>query len=325
LHLNVTHTYVYVITDSVYERELDMSAAKIYWRETFRDYNIEKQMALPIDRRLPINDNYSGHGFTVEINFPNHIVKQLTNYASQSNVTLYQVCLTIYYIFLFKLTGGQQDLIVGIVQANRYRPELGCLIGMFVNTLPMRVRIELPDTFEQVLRKVSDMIFETQPYSNLPYQCIIEQLPMKSLHGRGLIQTMFTLDEYRTARSRLEEASIVELCPLYRLEADVRQIGIPTDGAAMFDMTLSMEHMIDKNVLHAKLTASSDLFDSTTVVTMAQRFQTIVQQLFSATSELVTTSMPSVCDLSLILPEEIAENILHSSHNPTAVTNPIGR
>lgn len=302
-----------------------MSAAKIYWRQAFRDYNIEKPLALPIDRRLPTSDTSSGHGFTVEMTFPECMVKQLTDYASQSNVTLYQVCLTIYYIFLFKLTGGQQDLIVGIVQANRYRPELGSLIGMFVNTLPMRVCVELPDTFEQVLRKVSNMIFETQQYSNLPYQYIIEQLPMKSRHGHDLIQTMFTLDEYRTARSGCDEVSIVEPLSLYRLNDNAMQIGVPTSGPAMFDITLSMDHMVDTHLMHAKLTASSDLFDSATVVNMARRFQLLLEQLSSTTSVFETMSMPSVCDLSLILPEEIIENGLHLHLTSTTDTNTIGK
>ena len=113
-----------------------MTTAKIYWRQTLKQYNLEKPMTLPVDRKLSPNGIYTGQGFAIRIDFSSHIVKQLIDYASSCNVTLYQVCLTIYYVFLFKLTGGQQDLIVGIVQANRYRPELRRIIGMFANTLP---------------------------------------------------------------------------------------------------------------------------------------------------------------------------------------------
>ena len=302
-----------------------MSAAEIYWCQAFRDYNIEKLLALPVDRRLPTNDTSSGRGFTVEMTFPDYMVKQLTDYASQSNVTLYQVCLTIYYVFLFKLTGGQQDLIVGIVQANRYRPELGRLIGMFVNTLPMRVLVELPDTFEQVLRKVSNMIFEAQPYSNLPYQHIIEQLPMKSRHGHDLIQTMFTLDEYRATRNQCDEVSIVEPRTLYHLNYNTMEIGAPTSGPAMFDITLSIDHMVDTHLMQAKLTASSDLFDSATVVNMTRRFKLLVEQLSSTASVFETMSVPSICGLSLLLPEDIIENGLHLHLTPTTEANPISK
>src|ERR1700722_16131856 len=120
---------------------MDMTTAKMYWRQALLDYNVEKPMNLPFDRKFSPDTVRTGQGLSIEIHFKSHLIEQLVNYASNLNTTLYQVCLTIYYIFLFKLTGGQRDLIVGTVHANRYRPELQNIIGMFVNSLPMRVRI----------------------------------------------------------------------------------------------------------------------------------------------------------------------------------------
>jgi non-ribosomal peptide synthetase component F len=314
-----------IISDSIHERQINMTAAKMYWRQVFKDYKIEKPMILPVDRKVPPNRIYTGQGFTIGISFNSHIVKQLVDYASRFNVTLYKVCLTIYYIFLFKLTGGQEDLIVGIVQANRYRPELRRIIGMFVNTLPIRVRVDPQETFEQLLGKVSNMLVEAQPYSNLPYQYIIDQLPMKRLRERNLIETMFTLDEYEKTLVRLDNASVMELCSIYCLSDNSMQIGISTNTAAMFDMTLSMEHIIATHSLRAQFTVSSDLFDSATTVNMAKRFQLIVEQLFSPISMTMTTTEQSIYDLSLILPEEMTDDIEDLQSNSTPGTNFIGK
>ena len=302
-----------------------MTMAKTYWNQIFKDYQIEQTLTLPVDRKLPSNDVYTGHGFTVDLHFDSHIVKTLVNYASHFNVTLYQICLTIYYVFLFKLTGGQQDLVVGTLQANRYRPELRRLIGMFVNTIPMRIRVDLQDTFEQLLSKVSNMMFEAQPHVNLPYQCIIEQLSMKRRHERSLIQTMFTLDEYQTVPVSLGDATIIGPCSINDLNDHSMQIGVPRSTAAMFSMTLSMEHVIQTQTLRAELTASSDIFDSDTVMNMAQRFQLIVEQLISPISMATTATEQSICDLSLILPEEIAENTIHSQPDSLTKANVIGK
>jgi non-ribosomal peptide synthetase component F len=296
----------------------------MYWRQTLKQYNIEKPMALPVDRKLPPNGIYTGQGFAIRIDFSNHIVKQLVDYASRCNVTLYQVCLTIYYVFLFKLTGGQQDLIVGIVQANRYRPELRRIIGMFANTLPIGIHVDPQDTFEQVLGKVSNILFEVQPYSNLPYQHIIEQLPIKRLHEHNLIQTMFTLDEYQATLVRLGQASAIELCSIYSLNDNDVQTEVPRSAVAMFDIGLSMEQTVDAHSLRAELTVSSDLFDSATTVKIARRFQLVVEQLFSPISTTIIATEQSIYDLSLILPEELAEDILYLQSNSRTETNTIG-
>lgn len=270
-----------------------MTSAKAYWRQALLDYNLKKPINLPFDRKLSSNSIRTGQGLSIDIQFNKHIAEQLIDFASKSNTTLYQVCLTIYYIFLFKLTGGQRDLIVGIVHANRYRPELQHLIGMFANTLPMRVRVNPQDTFEELLTKVSNLFFEAHEHFHLPYQMIIEQIP----RGQNLIQTMFTLDELSVKSIRLDETCSIDFWPISRLNDRSTSIGTHVHVMSMFDMSLALEYTMETNELRAELMASTDLFDPTTISDLAKRFQLVVEQLFSS-----TTTVPSICDLSLYLP-----------------------
>ena len=286
---------------------MDMTSAKTYWRQVLLDYNIRKQMNLPFDRKLPPESIRTGQGLSIEIRFERHIVEQLVKYASDLNTTLYQVCLTMYYIFLFKLTGGQRDLLVGIVHANRYRPELQHLVGMFANTLPMRIRVNPQETFEQVLGKVSNFLFEARMHFHLPYQFLIEQIPMGQIYGQNLIQTMFTLDELSMKSIQLDKTSLIDPWSISRLNNNTTLIGTPTNVMSMFDMSLALEYTIETSALRAELIASTDLFDSNTIVNMAQRFQLIVEQLFSSITP--NSTKQSICDLSLFLPNEIIEDI----------------
>ncbi|CAF0953041.1 unnamed protein product [Adineta steineri] len=286
-----------------------MTSAKNYWHRALLGYELEKSINLPVDRKLPFNAIRTGQGFSVEINFNSHIGKELIDCASQSNATLYQVCLTIVYIFLFKLTGGQRDLLIGIVQANRYRPELQRIIGMFVNTLPMRILVDSQLTFEQLLCEVSTMMFETQPHSNLPYQTILEQLSIQKQQQQNLIQTMFTLEEQHSQFIRLGHDSIIEPWSTSSLVDNLVSIGIPTNTVAMFDLSLSFEYMANTHSLRGEIIGSCDLFDSPTIVNIARRFQFIVEQLFSPSSITMAKRAHSISDLSLVLPEEIAEDI----------------
>ncbi|CAF4598776.1 unnamed protein product [Rotaria sp. Silwood1] len=207
---------------------------------------------------------------------------------------------------------GSRDLIVGTVEANRYRPELQQIIGMFVNTLPMRLQVDPQDTFEQLLRRVSNMMCEVQPHSSLPYQYIIQQISMGRAHQGNLIRTMFTLDEVDTTLVRLDYGLMIESWPLSSLKSNSMQIGTPKIAAAMFDMTLSLEYRVDKHSLRAEMIVSRDLFDSVTLVKMARQFQFTVEKLFSPMPMTMMIIEQSISDLSLILPEEIADDMQHA-------------
>jgi hypothetical protein len=307
-----------IFTDSMHERQMDMTAAKTFWRQVLLGYNLEKPINLPSDRKFSLDDTRTGQGLRVEIHFESHIVEQLVNYAADCNSTLYQVCLTIYYIFLFKLTGGQRDLIVGIVHANRYRPELQHIIGMFVNTLPMRVRVDSQDTFQQLHSKVSSFLFEAYMHSHLPYQSIIGHL-----HERNLIQTMFTLDEVSVTPIQLDDNLSIDPWTISRLNNSTVAIGMSTNTVSMFDMTLSMEYTVETHTLRAELLASSDLFDSITIMNIAHRFRLLVEQLLSSSSIITTTTVTSVsiCDFSLILPDEMVEDMHYKQLDPISGIN----
>jgi non-ribosomal peptide synthetase component F len=297
-----------------------MTTAQIYWHKALLGYEIEKPMNLPVDRKFPSNAIQTGQGFSVEINFNSHIVEQLVDSASRFNVTLYQLCLTVFYIFLFKLTGGQRDLIVGTVHANRYRPELQRIIGMFVNTLPMRVRVDSQVTFEQLLRKVSTMMFEAQPHSNLSYQSIIEPLSMRNHGHQNLIQNMFSLDEHHSRLIRLDHETVIESYSMSHLTDNSVKREMTTSAVAMFDLTLSLEHTVETHSLRGELIGSSDLFDSATVVNMARRFRLLVEQLFSPLAVDMTKREQSISDLSLIFPEEMVEDVQDITFDSTGKT-----
>ena len=77
----------------------------------------------------------------------------------------------------------------------------------------------------------------------------------------------------------------------------------------MFDMTLDLEHIVETYSLQAELIVSTDLFDSDTIVNMARQFQLLIELLvlsLSVTNK--TTTNQTICDFSLILPDEIVQD-----------------
>jgi hypothetical protein len=125
---------------------------------------------------------------------------------------------------------------------------------------------------------------------------------------------MFTLDELSMAPVQLDDTTLIEPFSISCLNDNTMPIGTPVNTVTMFDMTLALEHTVEIHSLRAELIGSTDLFDSDTIVNIAKRFQLIIELLVSSLSAATkTTTSQSICDLSLILPDEIVQDV-HYKH-----------
>jgi hypothetical protein len=146
-----------------------MSDDLLFWKENLLDY---QTFELPYDRRLPTKAR-TGRGSSVVLqSFDGNA---LLNYAARLGVTFFQLCLAIYYTFLFKLT-GHRDLIVGGFVANRMQPGLDSIIGMFVNLVPYRFEIESGEIFEELLKRVEYLCHDVVSHAYVPFQSISKLL-----------------------------------------------------------------------------------------------------------------------------------------------------
>ncbi|CAM4852354.1 unnamed protein product, partial [Rotaria magnacalcarata] len=136
---------------------MDMTVSQECWLLELKGYNLTRQLSLPVDRqRSSTNQQRSGLASIAEIIFNNEVCTSFLNYASSHHLTLFQLGLSIFYIFIFKLTHGETDLCIGSINANRYRNELQNLIGMFVSTLPYRVELDLHWLFDELAQHVRE-------------------------------------------------------------------------------------------------------------------------------------------------------------------------
>jgi Condensation domain len=122
-----------------------------FWREQLQ--GAPDVLNLPTDRPRPKTMTHSGDSLLVELT--STVYDDLEVLRQESGATLYQVLMAVYAVLLHRYS-GQDDIVIGSPIANRHRPEVESLVGMFVNTLALRVRLssvsEQPATFADVLR-----------------------------------------------------------------------------------------------------------------------------------------------------------------------------
>ena len=124
----------YIAWEKEFANSSDFTEQEQYWVHKFT--GILPILGIYHDFVRPEQQTFNGEVLN-EVISPDE-VSRLTQWAFQSRVTLNVVLLSIYRILLGKYS-GQEDLIIAIAVNGRQHPDLQNVIGMFVNTLPLRI------------------------------------------------------------------------------------------------------------------------------------------------------------------------------------------
>jgi NRPS condensation-like uncharacterized protein len=155
---------------------------------------------LPADRpRLAVQ---SYLGASVPIVLDRESSWQIRSSARRHNATLFMTLYAGLAILLSRLS-GQHDIVVGTPVANRQRLEIENLIGLFVNTLALRVQLEDELTIAEVLERVKALTLEGYAHQDAPFEQVVEALqPPRTLRHSPVFQVMLMLQN--TPRSGLQ-------------------------------------------------------------------------------------------------------------------------
>ncbi|CAF3720968.1 unnamed protein product [Adineta steineri] len=286
---------------SIHEHIMDMSLSREFWHSQLERYSMECSLSLPVDRqRSSTNQQRSGAAAIAEITFDNELCTSFLNYASSHHLTLFQLGLSIFYVFLFKLCHGETDLCIGSINANRYRNELQNLIGMFVSTLPYRVELDPHWSFDELVQHVREKCLSVLKHSHYPLQHILgdHQLAQSNV---SFLETVF---DFITVSKDMGHLSLND--------ANLERISLERSAeVAKFDFSLTFVYnpSLDDNQLCCHFVCSHDLFAKSTISKIAQRLQYMFEQVFQTQSSNTFTIdiSSSINKLSLILPEEAEE------------------
>ena len=71
---------------------------------------------------------------------------------------------------------GQDDVVVGTPVSGRGRPELDRLVGILVNTLPLRTDLTGNPRFTDLLARARDTVGDAQANRDVPFERLVSEL-----------------------------------------------------------------------------------------------------------------------------------------------------
>lgn len=227
-------------------------------------------LALSTDHRRSVSQSYEGKAFTVTL--PPAMTAALKALGRKEKATLFMTLLTAYNVLLYRYT-GQDDIVVGCPVAGRNELDIEDMIGLFVNTLPMRSRISPADSFLALLRRVKATALEAYDNQDLPFEKLVERLAVQRAMDRSpVFQTLFQLKNFPGGQAVLAGH------PAERVEFE--------EVVAKVDLTLEITET--GNGLECRFEYPVALFDPETVVSMAGHWRTLLDDIIADTSKEVS-------------------------------------
>ena len=123
------------------------------------------------------------------------LADQLRQLATEHGTTRFAVLLAAYSVVLARLTGSD-DLLIAVPMAARVKRETESVIGLFMNTVVIRVQVDRDGTLGDLLRSVHAATARAMEYQDLPFARVVELVkPDRDPARLPLVQVMFAMEE----------------------------------------------------------------------------------------------------------------------------------
>lgn len=216
-------------------------------------------LTLPSDRARPPVQSF--RGATLKREVPRDLQQALETTCRSERVTPFMLVCAVYAIWLCR-HANQSEVVIGSPFALRGDKDAKGLIGFFVNTVAMRMKVDPGITFRQLLRSTRDLCLNAYTHGELPFAELVSMLDAGRELGRApVFQAMLAVQNRRPP---------VQLSPSLRMS----YLGeLPIDKAR-FDVSVVLDFLPDGAEL--SLEYNVDLFDSATAENMLERFFVLI-------------------------------------------------
>jgi amino acid adenylation domain-containing protein len=228
-----------------------------YWQQRLAD--TPQLHSLPTDYPRPgTSQNRAG---LVSRQMRGTAAGQLASLGQQQGGTLF-MALQLAFAVLLARWSNENDIVMGTPIAGRVRPELEDLIGVFINTLVLRSRIDSDRTFRELLQETVRRTVEAYDNQLVPFDRLVDMLrPERTTDHSPLVQILFAMQNTGAPAVRLPglELSTIEVLPAF----------------AKMDLTLNVAER--DGVLYSDWEYDRTLFAPRTIERMAEQYERLLE------------------------------------------------
>lgn len=255
----------------------DKKEACKFWSEYLDNYNC--QVKLPM-LNFQTSAEYKQVDFYFSIN--RNTSKKLIDMAGRMNVTPNTILQTVWGVLLARYNNSD-DVVFGIVSSGR--PEeienVEKMVGLFINTLPIRIKFKNYMTIPELVREVQSHSMESRNYEFLP----LAEIQALSKLKQKLINSIYAFQNYP-----INKESITEV------EEDSLVVGA-VNGFEQTNYNLNLIIALEGDVLTGVLKYNSNVYGNDMIENVAKCYEQMLQAI-------CMDNDIRVMDIDIVTPQE---------------------
>ena len=165
---NNENSYIeYIISENNYKQNRKYETDKEYWKKMFQI--IPEQVTFPSYKEISNTTSYNSKRESFKID--SEFTKKIKSFCNNNKISVFNFFMAIYSVYLSK-TSGLNEFVIGTPILNRTNFKEKQTMGMFINTIPIKINLNWNNTFFEFTKSLNSNIMSDLKHQKY-YQIIV--------------------------------------------------------------------------------------------------------------------------------------------------------
>ena len=165
----------YIYDEKEYFESQKFIKGKQYWLENFS--TIPEVATIPVTEENLKGDLF-GKSQREEFIINVELLRKISQFCNQNKISNFNFFMAVYSIYLSRVS-NLKDFVIGTPILNRTNFREKNTTGMFINTAPLRIKIEESADFRSIIKSIAQSSMAMLRYQKYSYQMLLEDLRKK--------------------------------------------------------------------------------------------------------------------------------------------------
>ena len=288
-----TFSYVdYINAEKEYKSSKKFENDKIYWNDVFE--TIPEQATIPSLNTNNKDLSYNANRLSFKIK--KNVISKINDYCKESNISTFNFFMSIFSIYIGRVS-NIDDFVIGTPILNRTNFKEKHTIGMFVNTVPIRVSNLNDGSFKTLTNNISTQMMGVLRHQKYSYNTILEDLRAKNKNVPNLYNIIISYQITKAFNEKFGNYKTNWTFNNYCAnDFNIHIYDINDTG----DLIINYDYLVDKY-------SSEDVTD-------------IHNRIINMIDQILANNNINSCDIEIVTPEE--KNMILNVFNNTNVDYP---
>ncbi|MCH9696525.1 MAG: amino acid adenylation domain-containing protein, partial [Gammaproteobacteria bacterium] len=243
-------------------QSIDSNAVESYWRSQLAGFNNVNKLAIDSGSENHIQSaEYQQTTFI----FNQETTAEIVRFANQQRVTI-NIVLQAAWVVLLSRYCSSRDVVFGITVSGRPADldQVGDMLGLFINTVPVRAQISVDQTWQQLLQQLMRDSLDREPFSHVQLAELQAWSQVKA--GQGLFDSLFIFENYPINETLEKQSTVLELNDFQVYEQTDLPLTLLITPGSRFTLKISYQQ---------------HRFNITDIQRLLGHYQSLIQQMMS--------------------------------------------